>query len=395
MIALWDTNKTAAIHTSTSVVDDAMEDNSNGNVLSCVDPVLSWKSHSGRWIADAKFIPGPITSSIASNDNNNGYDDASSPSRLITAGNDGSVCLWDLSTVSVLTGIPKLLHRTGKSLHSSGIFCMDVAYRFYNTNNNDLVICTGSKDKSIAISSLESLTNATGTPLWRSQYHSAKVGSISVKLQSATSFLLASASDDGSVAIHDYRMDGGKSSSPSFLVAKIEDAHNRPHSVLWDPHNDMMFATAGLDPIIKFWDQRNLSKPLSCLQGHVPTGIRCKKIHRPTFFYPGGKGIEMMTSLDETSSEKRLPRIDGSPFLLTGGQGSASISMYQTNYDHLHKNNTLQTKSTSSAAASLCSRGKLPRDCGDAGCIAVNGSQVAVTVNQGEIIILEAPISTM
>ena len=385
IIALWDTNTTAAtIHntyTSSAVVDDN-NNNNNNDIHSFVDPILYWKGHSGRWIADAKFIPGPIISTTTSSSSTSNNAQPPPPSRLVTAGNDGTVCLWDLSTVSISTGIPKLLNRTGKALHTSGIFCMDVTNydrSYANNNYNDLMICTGSKDKSIAISSLESITNdATGgTPIWTSRFHTAKVGS--VKLQSPISTMLASASDDGSVAIHDYRMNGNTSGGSSSLVAKLENAHARPHSVLWDRYNETTLVTAGLDPIIKVWDQRNLSEPILCLQGHVPnsTGSRCKKIHRPTFFYPGKKGRR--TTAIENSL---LPNIDDSdPFLLTGGQGSTSVSMYQID------------TATANTSASLFSRGKLPIDCGNAGCIAVNGNQVAVTVDQGEIIILE-PSST-
>ena len=283
MIALWDTKK----------IDESF-----------CDPVLSWKAHSGRWIADAKFLPTPRTKT---------------PSRLLTAGNDGTVCLWDLSTVSSATGAPKLLHRTDKSYHSSGIFCMGVS----NAN-----ICTGSKDKSIAVSSLGSLQ-----PFWKSHFHTSKVGDVSFKGEDST--LLASASDDGLVGIHDTR-------APE-IVTHV-NAHDRPHSVTW--RTDSQFVTAGLDPIVKVWDQRNLSEPISMLQGHVPTSTsKCKRIHRPVFY--------------------------DNEFLLTGGQGSSSVSVYNLS------NRT------------LCSRGKLPADCGDSGCIAVNGKQVAVTVDQGEILLLE------
>lgn len=284
MIALWDTKKTE-------------ED--------FVDPILSWKAHSGRWIADAKFL---LTSTTQQ-----------TPSRLLTSGNDGTVCLWDLSTVSSATGAPKLLQRTDKSYHSSGIFCMAVS----NAN-----ICTGSKDKSIAVSSLESLQ-----PFWRSHFHTSKVGDVSFKGEDST--ILASASDDGLVGIHDTR-------APE-IVAHV-NAHDRPHSVTWG--KDSTFVTAGLDPIVKIWDQRNLSEPLSMVQGHVPTSTsKFKRIHRPVFY--------------------------GNEFLLTGGQGSSSVSVYNL------------------SNSTLCSRGKLPEDCGDSGCIAVNGKQVAVTVDQGEILLLE------
>jgi WD40 repeat protein len=232
------------------------------------------------------------------------------------------------------------------------------------------MICTGSKDKSVAVSSLGSLQAAgsTGEPLWRSQFHTAKVGA--VKLKGRGSTILASASDDGLVALHDFRANGCGRTSESYsssLVAKLEDAHDRPHSVLWDRSNEFVFVTAGLDPIVKVWDQRNLSKPVACLQGHVPTSTsRCKRIHRPVFFDP--------SFLTPTYPKQFTgPRV--CPFLLTGGQGSASVSVYKLG---MRRNEE-----------SLFSRGKLPVDCGDSGCIAVNGKQVAVAVDQGEIMILE------
>jgi len=403
MIALWDTNHNS---TSTNTADDN-EDDDDDNIDNhnddrknnvddiFVDPVLSWKAHSGRWIADAKFLPGSITPSSSSSKATTTATDA--PSCLITAGNDGTVCLWDLSTVSFSTGAPKLLHRTGKAYHSSGIFCMDVSSSTYNNTNTDrnsdininsnssnTMICTGSKDKSVAVSSLESLhlTN-NGTPMWRSRFHTAKVGD--VKLQSPTSTVLASASDDGLVALHDYRMNGAGSASESSsswsssLVAKLEDAHDRPHSVLWDPCNKSIFVTAGLDPIIKVWDQRNLSKPIASLQGHVPTSTgKCKKIHRPIFFFPR----MMMTATTTTTTTTNATGKYQCLFLLTGGQGSSSVSMYQMGYQN-------NNHASSISQSSLFSRGKLPVDSGDSGCIAVNGKQVAVAVDQGEIIILE------
>jgi hypothetical protein len=131
MIAVWDTHHNA---TSTTTAYDCNDDDDtivhhteNGDDL-FVDPVLSWKAHSGRWIADAKFVPGSITPSSTTTD---------APSRLITAGNDGTVCLWDLSTASLSTGAPKLLHRTGKAYHSSGIFCMDVSSSTYNDTDRN------------------------------------------------------------------------------------------------------------------------------------------------------------------------------------------------------------------------------------------------------------------
>lgn len=365
MIALWDTARADAVQSDSH--DESPEDES-----SFVHPVLSWKAHSGRWIADAKFLPGGLGKTTSPTE--------AAPSRLLTAGNDGTVCLWDLSKVSSSAGAPKLFHRTGKEYHSSGIFSMDVLSPSVQSNdgNSEIMICTGSKDKSIAVSSLGSFVLAR-KPQWRSQYHTAKVGC--VKLQTPTSTLLASASDDGIVALHDYRMNGSSSSSSS-IVAELEDAHNRPHSVVWDPCHESIFVTAGLDPIVKVWDCRNLSKPIASLEGHVPTNAsgKMRKIHRPTFF--NTKHSRSFDTLKRKSSE----RIYRSSFLLTGGQGSSSVSMYKMDYQ---QENDDTSRLSGAHSSSLFSRGKLPLDCGDPGSIAVNGRQVAVAVDQGEVIVLE------
>eukprot|EP00536_Pseudo-nitzschia_multiseries_P005427 jgi/Psemu1/295884/fgenesh1_pm.101_\ len=363
MIALWDTSKKAALGTTTTTVE--------GETF--VNPVLSWKAHSGRWIADAKFLPGPNAAMETTPPSA-----TLAPSRLVTAGNDGTVCLWDLSTVSSSTGAPRLLFRTGKEYHSSGIFCMDaVSSRVNNpSGSSDVMICTGSKDKSIVVSSLDSMStgDATTQAVWRSRFHTAKVGA--VKLQSPNSTLLASASDDGIVALHDVRTSGTEASPP---VATLEDAHDRPHSVLWDPYNEFVLVTAGLDPIVKVWDRRNLSAPVACLEGHVPTSTgRIRKIHRPAFFDPDSKP---KPTKNATSTASLSPQAS-CPFLLTGGQGSSFLSMYQQQQQQF-------SASSPQPHTSLFSRGKLPTDCGGSGSIAVNGKQVAVAIDQGEIILLE------
>lgn len=203
----------------------ALWDIRRGSSLSChdnvIEPVISWKSHSGRWIADARFLPNDANSKTYS------------PNRLVTAGNDGTVCLWDLTNTSVKTGAPKLLVQTTKLLHSSGIFSMDVHVK----NSTEIYVSTGSKDKTIAISALNRLNC---DPLWRSDFHKSKVGSVSFTSASLNP-LIASASDDGSVAIHDSRTDGmtGKSG----VVAHLEGPHFRPHTAVWKPDSDAIFMT--------------------------------------------------------------------------------------------------------------------------------------------------------
>lgn len=302
-----------------------------------VNPILSWKAHGGRWVADAHFLPAPRSGGDISR---------TSPSRLLSAANDGSICLWDLSAVSVSSGAPKLLCRTGKELHRSGIFSMDVNV----VNGRDYQVATGSKDKSVAISTMNSIATGRGA-VWVSDYHSAKVGAVALERTGTT--LVASASDDGYIAVQDYRSNGKKQ-----VVAELGDAHFKPHSVAWNPLDKNFLMTAGLDNEIKIFDIRSSHRPVSSYLGHVPSNLgKYKRIHRPVFYNPCRR-----------SSKKDL-------FSLSGGERSYSISMFR---------NSAATQSV----ISVYSRGKLPSGSGDAGCLAVQGERVACAVDGGEVLLL-------
>jgi WD40 repeat protein len=341
MISIWNINQSAprCNNLPEKNNDDWTEGRSDSDLdSSTIDPILAWKAHSGRWIADAKFLA----------DNN--Y--STSPQRLLSAGNDGTICLWDLCRLCK-NDIPKLLIQSDKGWHSSGIFCLDV-----DNTTESTMICTSSKDKTIAVSTMEAFCGGNSVPHWRSQFHSAKVGA--VQLKKSQRYVLASASDDGLVAIHDYRVHGG--SNKTSVVAKLEYAHPRPHSVVWDPMEENFLLTAGMDPFIKLWDWRNLSQPLATMEGHVPVGRPCKKIHRPVF-------------IPLTNSQKN--------YILSGGGGSSALSTFQLSYVNPMDNVNGNVQTT------LLSRGVLPEDCGDAGCIAVHGGLVAASVNQGDILLLQ------
>ena len=226
IIALWDTTH---IKQNNKIIDD---DDDGEDEDGMIHPIFSWTGHSGRWISGAKFLSNSTTTT---------------PSRLVTSSNDGTVCLWDLTKVTTTSNVPKVLYQTSKDLHRSGVFAMDILQRGESDSNASVHICTGSKDKTIAIHSVEdymmtsssssssSSNNNNRGVLWRSDYHAGKVGA--VQFQGAGSSLVASASDDGYVAIHDYRGPATSSSSSSSsggLVAEIGNAHTRPHSVVWD-----------------------------------------------------------------------------------------------------------------------------------------------------------------
>lgn len=145
--------------------------------------------------------------------------------------------------------------------------------------------------------------------------------------------------------------------------------------------------TAGHDKTIKLWDLRRFgdqSSPIGVLEGHVPLHeTRCKKIHRPVFYHP------ISSSSSSSTSKWR-----DSTFVLTGGQQSYSLSLFHADgFDSMSTTLTDQPATRSAVDVSLCSRGKLPETCGDAVCIAVDGSRVAVSTEQAEVLLLE-PSST-
>jgi WD40 repeat protein len=312
MIAIWD-------HTTTiSTPGEEQQDSTNKTTI--VDPVLSWKAHAGRWVAEVRFIA-------------NGR-------RLLTAANDGCVCVWDVTTVSTQQQIPKCLSQTGKGLHTSGIFALDVL----ETTSSNVLVATASKDKTVQLSILDQTWG-----WWKSDHHSAKVGD--VRFKGTDSSLLASVGDDGLVVVHDYKSHR--------IVAESSTAHQRPHSVAWHPTHEHLLLTAGHDRTIKLWDIRRFggdggsAVPLGVLEGHVPVQeTRCKRIHRPVWYQHD--------------------------YVLTGGQSSHALSAFHTRFSE-----------NQSVDVSMMCRGRLPEECGDAGCIAVDGSRVAVSTEGAEILLLE------
>jgi WD40 repeat protein len=220
--------------------------------------------------------------------------------------------------------------------------------------DDDVWIGTGSKDKSIAISTLGRLDD--GRPLWSSNFHSAKVSSVCFSSLNMANPLLASASDDGLVAVHDARLDGVNNNG---VVARLEGIHYKPHSVVWKPNSDRDFVTAGLDEFIKLWDLRNTSSPIGTYHGHVPTsgGRKLKRIHRPTFL--------------NSSSDS---------YILSGGENSNALSLFQLKNRGLHD--------SSSLLQPVFSRGKLPIDVGDVGGVATCGKHVAFATEGGDVLLL-------
>jgi hypothetical protein len=205
-----------------------------------IDPVISWKG--GKSIADAFFLPPPPTTHSGGDEGSSTVAGGGVPSRLLTAGGNhcGTVCHWDLTSISVRTEAPKRLEHSG--LHKSAICSMDISSRLTSSSFlKNISIVTGSKDNTIAVSTLDRLSDK---PIWRTDFHRDKVGSVNFPSGFAHGEipLIASASDDGLVAIHDARLNGLRGCN-NCVVTKLEDIHVKPHSAIWMPGSSHIFMT--------------------------------------------------------------------------------------------------------------------------------------------------------
>ena len=123
------------------------------------------------------------------------------------------------------------------------------------------------------------------------------------------------------------------------------------------------------------WDVRNLKEATWTFQGHVPVNHgRLNRIHHPTFYDPTGAG-------------------SNSSYILTGGQGSRSLTMFE--YTHSSNANS----GLSMNGGTVYSRGKLPNEYSnvDVGCIAVSYKHhrnsdrldlIATSVDGGDVLLL-------
>mmetsp|Transcript_5771 Transcript_5771/g.8366 ORF Transcript_5771/g.8366 Transcript_5771/m.8366 type:complete len:517 (+) Transcript_5771:1845-3395(+) len=402
-----------------------------------IESIVSWKAHNGRWISDAHFLPLPIanyhhdpdhdcdhdpmdttctSSSItATYPTNSHYNktphpppQSNQPSGLLTAANDGRICLWDLRSLSSQSGTPRLLYSTStKGLHKSGIFSMDVCPKTQDPNGNtmssnyDAWICTGSKDKSVALSNLacgdRPLEGGDGdigngsdvihtqlSTLYRSTYHRGIVKCVHMRGRDST--LLASVADDGACVIHDYRMAGARDDGESNrLVSVLEHVHDRPHSVVWHPYPSELFVTAGLDSTIHTWDLRHLSKPILSYTDHMVSLAaprRPKSIHRPAMYTPYTTTTNITFQKNPSDGTTTLPKSKG--YILSGGEGTHAFTMFGLGCSCQHP--PIQ----SMASSSHCNTRAIGRmHLGhDIGCIATRDSRVAVSIATGEVLML-------
>ena len=220
--------------------DDASQDD--------IDPLVSQKLHRG-WICDVRFVGDKCP-------------------KLLTAGNDGVVALWDLSLFEETTQEIKQLG-SNDAIHDGGIFSMD-----YQPCGNQTVL-TGSKDGSVAITQVDGLKQVTSFDNVH-EGHVVKCVKWRSKTNEGDANIFLSSGNDGKTRLHDIR--SGSSSRVCFTASSVVN------TLLWNPYDLNIFLSAGNDHL-HVHDMRVNERVLASLTGHNDVGS--SGIYQPIFVNQG------------------------------------------------------------------------------------------------------------
>lgn len=205
-----------------------------------IGPLMSCKLHRG-WISDLRLI-------------RQAQDCGSCV--MLSASNDGAVCVWDLNREH--RGQPQALHEAA-TLHAGGVFSLDVTPE---PAGQPLVLTT-SKDGSAVLAQL-----LPGGGLERLHVFEDLHGGDVVKCgRWRDGNVAATSGNDCGVAVLDAR-------SRSVGI-RIQGAHaSVTNFVEWSPCNPDLLVSFANDPAVKLWDLRSPGEPLFSFQGHAATPRR-------------------------------------------------------------------------------------------------------------------------
>ncbi|KAG9442900.1 hypothetical protein H6P81_018754 [Aristolochia fimbriata] len=249
----------------TNVEEESIEAEDGSETEACHIPLMGWKS-STSWVSGVSFL-------------------TENPMFLLSTSNDGRLVIWDISKQSSSsTSLPPMAGEL-ISLHSKGIFSMDLM---------EDVVATASKDSSVSICRI----NEAGHLINEGSITSHHSGAIRGVCFGRSKDSLADCGADGRICILDRR-----TAEPCTLT--IESDHSTGvNTVQWAPLNDFLLLSASKDPALLLYDIRNPTVPVHRLQGHTQINSRtCNQIYRPAF-------------------------VDNGTAVATPGQGSKKISIY-------------------------------------------------------------------
>ena len=259
-----------------------------------IKPLVSGKLHRG-WISDIQLTG--INTRTSTSDNNlgnsgggsGGGEVSTSGVFLLSAGNDGAVCLWDISktTTAVAGGkeMPRCLARAD-DLHSGGIFSM------HAMGNN---VLTGSKDCSVVVSRYDT-GGAFSVVRKYEDLHDGVVKCVRWRphTDSSSSFvdfssIFASCGNDRRVRILDIREGGslGSTSGSTSDGIVLDGFHSTTiNCVRWSPVSEHLLLSASHDPNLVLHDLRKPDTALYTFTGHSMQS-RIKSIYQPVFVAGG------------------------------------------------------------------------------------------------------------
>jgi hypothetical protein len=236
-------------------------------------PLLSWRAHAG-WASGAALL--------------------SCGSRLLTSGNDGALCLWDLTQTqrggsgSGGSGAPRCVSTTTTALHRGGIWAL------HAPRDAEGVLWTASKDGSCAQSVLTPSGSITLTRSFSGQ-HRGVVRAVRAA-PGCGGAAAACGGADGGICLLDARVGGAGAG----VVRTLAGAHPAVNCVEWHPVVPHALLSAGSDPVARMWDLRAGSSsgsdraapatPLLELRGHCAPPMGTKKlrnVYRPAFVARG------------------------------------------------------------------------------------------------------------
>lgn len=275
-------------------------------------PLLDFRAHS-RWISSANFF------------SNSKSIDQKAHILLLTAADDGLLKLWDIAQCNRSCD-PKIL--CSVSLHDRGIFAMD---------ERDEQVLTGSKDRSVSISRIQSSGEVQRVQSFL-DLHASVVKSVQWKPSEVDCppQVFASGGQDCSIFIQDIR-----SASPDLHISSAHEGG--VHTVSWCPATsvggDYLLMSAGYDSSVKIFDLRLCGGPT------------CSPLHS---FRDHSSQLSKRSSIT-------TPSFLTSQYLLIPNEHSSSISIHCTLTGRTLSRGTLEEQPLSVACSRFLTPDGLPR----------------------------------